>query len=317
MGSGVGAVIAELAAKGVITGSAPSDDNQRRLMMANGWQPYSFKIGDQYYSYRRLDPFAMTFGTAADLATMGEGMTEKQREKGAALWTASVVANLASRTWLSGVTDALEALQDPERYSGNFIKRLIGSATVPTGSAQIARTLDPTMRETPDIGSYMQSRMPGKSDELFPKRDVWGQPIVGEGGVGPDIVSPIWTSTDRRDPITAEALRVGATVSPPSKGDMTPEQYDRLQPVVGDLARKWIGELMQSPEYQAKPRDEQADDIARVMADARKEAKAHVLGGEPLDDERPEKKRRGTKGATGLPPGFTIDSLPDGFVLDR
>ena len=317
VGSGVGAVIAELAAKGVITGSAPSDDNQRRLMMANGWQPYSFKIGDQYYSYRRLDPFAMTFGTAADLATMGEGMTEKQREKGAALWTASVVANLASRTWLSGVTDALEALQDPERYSGNFIKRLIGSATVPTGSAQIARTLDPTMRETPDIGSYMQSRMPGKSDELFPKRDVWGQPIVGEGGVGPDIVSPIWTSTDRRDPITAEALRVGATVSPPSKGDMTPEQYDRLQPVVGDLARKWIGELMQSPEYQAKPRDEQADDIARVMADARKEAKAHVLGGEPLDDERPEKKRRGTKGATGLPPGFTIDSLPDGFVLDR
>ena len=317
VGSGVGAVIAELAAKGVITGSAPSDDNQRRLMMANGWQPYSFKIGDQYYSYRRLDPFAMTFGTAADLATMGEGMTEKQREKGAALWTASVVANLASRTWLSGVTDALEALQDPERYSGNFIKRLIGSATVPTGSAQIARTLDPTMRETPDIGSYMQSRMPGKSDELFPKRDVWGQPIVGEGGVGPDIVSPIWTSTDRRDPITAEALRVGATVSPPSKGDMTPEQYDRLQPVVGDLARKWIGELMQSPEYQAKPRDEQADDIAHVMADARKEAKAHVLGGEPLDDERPEKKRRGTKGATGLPPGFTIDSLPDGFVLDR
>src|SRR3546814_8007448 len=105
-------------------------------MLANGWQPYSIKIGDQYYSYRRLDPFAMTFGTAADLATMGNGTTDKQRDKGAALWTASVVANLANRTWLSGVTDALEALQDPERYSGNFIKRLIGAATVQTGSDQ-------------------------------------------------------------------------------------------------------------------------------------------------------------------------------------
>lgn len=315
VGSGIGAMVAELASKGVITGSAPSDDNQRRLLLANGWQPYSIKIGDTYYSYRRLDPFAMTFGTAADLATMGDGMTEKQREKGAALWTASVVANLASRTWLSGVTDALDALQDPERYSGNFIKRLVGAATVPTGSSQLARTLDPTMREAPDIATYMQSRMPGKSAELLPKRDVWGQPIVGEGGVGPDIISPIWTSTDRRDPITAEALRVGATVSPPSKGDITPEQYDRLQPVVGDLARKWIGELMQSPEYQAQGRDEQAEDIARVMADARKEAKAHVLGGEPLDTVRPTRGRRASRSAP--PAGFELDPLPEGFVLDR
>lgn len=317
VGSGMGATIAELASKGIVTGSPPSDDNQRRLMMANGWQPYSIKIGDQYYSYRRLDPFAMTFGTAADLATMGNGMTDKQREKGAALWTASVVANLASRTWLSGVTDALEALQDPERYSGNFIKRLIGSATVPTGSAQIARTIDPTMRETPDIPTYMSSRMPGHSDELFPKRDVWGQPIVAEGGVGPDILSPIWTTTDRKDPITEEALRVGATITPPKKGDLTGEQFDKLQPVIGTLARKWIGELIGSPEYKAMDRETQADEIGDVMEAARKEAKAHVLGGEPLDDERPEKKRRGTKGATGLPPGFTIDSLPDGFVLDR
>src|SRR3546814_10048993 len=62
VGSGIGAVIAELAEKGVITGSPPSDDNQRRLMLANGWQPSSLKIGDPYYSYSRLDPFAMTLG---------------------------------------------------------------------------------------------------------------------------------------------------------------------------------------------------------------------------------------------------------------
>lgn len=317
VGSGVGAMIAELAEKGVITGSPPSDDNQRRLMMANGWQPSSIKIGDQYYSYRRLDPFAMTFGVAADLATMGEGMTDKQREKGAALWTASVVANLASRTWLSGVTDALEALQDPERYSGNFIKRLIGSATVPTGSAQIARTIDPTARETPDVGSYMSSRMPGQSDNLLPKRDVWGQPIVAEGGVGPDILSPIWTSTDRNDPITNEALRVGATISKPQKGDLTAEQYDRLQDVAGSVARKWIGQLMASPEYQAMDRESQADEIGEVMTRARKAAKASVLTGEPILDARPEKKRRGGSGAAALPDGFTLDPLPDGFVIDR
>ncbi len=315
VGSGVGATIAELAAKGIVTGSAPSDDNQRRLMLANGWQPYSIKIGDQYYSYRRLDPFAMTFGTAADLATMGNGMTDKQRDKGAALWTASVVANLASRTWLSGVTDALEALQDPERYSGNFIKRLIGAATVPTGSAQIARTIDPVSRETPDIPTYMSSRMPGQSDELLPKRDVWGQPIISEGGVGPDILSPIWTSTDRKDPISEEALLVGATISLPQKGNMTPDQYDRLQEVAGSVGRKWIGQLMASPEYRGLDTEAQADEIGDVMTRARKAAKANVLTGEPILDQRPVKGER-KRGPSGLPEGFKVDPLPAGFELD-
>lgn len=313
VGSGIGAVIAELAEKGVITGSPPSDDNQRRLMLANGWQPRSIKIGDQYYSYSRLDPFAMTIGTAADLATLGNGMTENEREENAALWMASVVSNLASRTWLSGVADALDALQDPERYSGNFIKRLIGSATVPTGSAQIARAIDPTMREAPDIASYMQSRMPGLTDELLPRRDVWGRPIVSEGGVGPDILSPIWTSTDQKDPITAEALRVNATISKPKKGDLNPGQYDRLQEVAGSVGRKWIGQLISSPEYRVLDIDAQAKEIGDVMADARKAAKAAVLTGEPILDQRPVK---GERRPAGLPAGFELDPLPPGFLLD-
>lgn len=315
VGSGIGAMIAELARDGVITGSEPSDQNKRRLLLANGWQPYSIKIGDTYYSYKRLDPFAMTFGTAADIATMGDDVPTDEMDQNAFLWVASVMSNFASRTWLSGITDALDALKDPERYSGNFIKRLVGSATVPTGAAQLARVIDPTMREAPDIGSYMQSRMPGRSDELLPKRDVWGQPIVSEGGVGPDIISPIWTSTDRKDPVTQEALRVGATVSPPKIGDMTPQQFDRLQPIVGNLARKWIGELMASPDYRAMDRETQAEEISRALAAARKAAKAHVVGGEPLNAERPERKRKG--GRSSPPAGFQVDPLPDGFVLDR
>ncbi|MBL9068094.1 MAG: hypothetical protein JNN10_17565, partial [Sphingopyxis sp.] len=314
--SGIGAVIADYAANGIVTGSRPSDDNQYRLKMAGGWQPYSIKIGDQYYSYRRLDPFAMTIGTAADLATMGDGMTDKQRDKGAALWTASLIANLASRTWLTGLTDALDALNDPERHSDNFIKRLVGSATVPTGSAQIARLVDPTMRETPDIASYMASRIPGQSDSLFPKRDVWGRPIVAEGGVGPDIVSPVWTSTDKKDPVTNEALRVGATISQPKQGELTPEQYDRLLEVSGSVGHKWIGQLITTPEYRSLDAEAQAKEIKDEMERARKAAKAAVLTGEPIPDQRPVKGERQRRPA-GLPDGFAVDPLPDGFVLDR
>lgn len=313
VGTGIAAVVAELAARGVITGSAPSDDNKRRLMLADGWQPYSLKIGDKYYSYRRLDPFAMTFGTAADIATLGEGMSEKSREEGVGLVVASIISNLTNKTWLSGMTDALEALRDPERYSGNFIERLAGSATVPTGVAQVARTIDPTMRETPDVASAIQSRVPGLTDELLPKRDIWGEPITQEDAPGPNIISPLWVSTGKNDPITREILRVGGTVSPPQKGDLTPEQYNELQAVRGSLAKRWLGDLFGSEGYQVLPTDDQVEEIRKTVSAATKAAKANVLAGEPLPPSKPTKRKR--RPSVDAPAG--IPDLPPGFELER
>lgn len=311
VGSSVGAVVAELAGKGLITGAAPSDRNAKGLKYADGWQPYSIKIGDKFYSYKRLDPFALTIGAAADLATLQDGMTDTQREMGASRVVASIMGQLSDKTWLSGISSLVEALEDPDRSAGTFVNRTLGTV-VPTGVAQVARTLDPTARETPDALSYIQSRIPGLSDNLLPKRDVWGQPIVNEGGVGPDIISPIWTSTDRKDAITEEALRVGATISPPSRtvgGEkLSGPDYDRYQQVTGQLARRWVGDVINSPEYQAMPSDDQAEAIEKAMTAARKAARAHVLGGEPLATERPTKKGRRNAPAV-LPP------IPEGFEL--
>lgn len=315
VGSGIGAIIAELAAEGIITGSAPSDDNRRRLMMADGWQPYSLKIGDKYYSYRRLDPFAMTFGTAADIATLGEGMSEKQREEGVGLVVGSIISNLTNKTWLSGITDALEAIRDPERYSGNFIERLAGSAAVPTGLAQIARTIDPTMRQTDGVAEAVQNRIPGMTDDLLPRRDVWGQPIVSEGGVGPDIVSPIWTSTAKNDPITQEVLRVGGSVSVPQKGDLSPQNYDKLLEKRGVIARSWLGKLFDAPEYRSLPAEDQAEEIRKTMAAATKAAKANIFGGEAVPEARPEGRKRKSE-LPPLPTGFSpLPAIPEGFEL--
>lgn len=306
----IGALIADLASKGVITGSPPSDENRRRLLYASGWQPYSIKIGDTYYSYKRLDPFAMTFGTAADLATMGDGMTEAQQDKGAALWTASVLSNLASRTWLSGITDALDAIQDPERYSGNFIKRLIGSATVPTGSAQLARWLDPVSRETPDVGGYMSSRMPGMSDGLLPKRDVWGRPITSEGGVGPDSISPIWTSTDKQDPVTAALLADNLKVGKPSRKvgvrKLSDAEYDRYQATAGPLMHDKIAELLSSPGWRDLDEEGKQRAVSKAADASREIARALIGVG----------KNSGKNTLPPIPPGFEeAPPIPEGFEL--
>ena len=51
--------------EGKITGAGPTDPKARRFLRNAGWQPYSIKLGDKYYSYNRLDPNFIMVGAIA------------------------------------------------------------------------------------------------------------------------------------------------------------------------------------------------------------------------------------------------------------
>ena len=224
------------------------------------------------------------------------------------------------RDRLSGLSDMLAGLRDPERYGGRFVDRFAGSALVPTGVAQIARTLDPTARKTDGMAEYIQSRIPGLSDNLMPKRDVWGREMVNEGGVGPDIMSPIWTSTEKGDPATWEAIRVGATVNAPKDDDsLSPQQMDRWRMLSGQTAHEWVGELIKESDYRGSDIEGQQKSIAHIMKAAREAAKANVLSATPIPSIRPVKGQRRQRRPANIPPppaGFRVEPPPSGFVLE-
>lgn len=306
VGSGFGAAFAEMAANGLITGSPPSDQNRLRQLRASGWQEYSVKLGETYYSYKRLDPFALTIGAAADMATLGDGMTEAEREEGAGLIVASILGNLSNKTWLSGVSDLMEALSDPERSGGTFVKRLAGSLAVPTGVSQVARWMDPTMREAPDTMSYIQSRIPGLSDDLLPRRDMWGQSIVSQGGVGPDFLSPIWTSKETGDPVVdallADNLKVGKLSRRVGGQKLSDAEYNRYQALAGPVLRDEIAKLLSEPSWSQLDQEEKQDELDKTAKASRTIARELLRGG------------RG--GNPPMPPGFdAMPPVPQGFEL--
>ena len=70
-----------LAAEGMVTGGGPKDKQLRQEMMMTGWQPYSFKIGDTYYSYARIEPLGSLFGMAADAADLIGQLPQKEAEQ--------------------------------------------------------------------------------------------------------------------------------------------------------------------------------------------------------------------------------------------
>ena len=73
------------AMNGTITGSGPEDYKQLQLKKQTGWQPYSIKVGDEYISYQRLDPFASVFGLMADLNDIMVRGDEKTKDSAESL----------------------------------------------------------------------------------------------------------------------------------------------------------------------------------------------------------------------------------------
>lgn len=312
IGTGFGMAIYEAAQSGLITGSVPSDPKKARLMLADGWQPYSMKVGDAYYSYKRLDPFSTTLGVAADMATLPEGMSERQREDKATLLVASIMGNLASKTWLSGISSLTEALREPDRHADSFLQQLVGSFLVPNLVAGTARTMDPTRRDVDSYGDALKSRIPGMRDDLLPMRDVWGRPIVNAGGIGPDFLSPVWVSEALNDPVNHELMQTeyapGKLPKKVGGQELTPEEYDRYQELAGGLSHERLTALVTSPNWRKLDVEMRAKLAKRTVDKVREEVRATLFGG-------------GSKGASvpnvpSVPGGATVPPPPPGFTIE-
>ncbi|MET0240196.1 MAG: hypothetical protein ABW184_09900 [Sphingobium sp.] len=307
-GSSMMALVTQLAAEGHLTGGGPADDRAKAILRADGWQPYSVRVGDKYYSYQRLDPLASTIGIAADLVDLQGHMKEKQREKTALLLGVATIQNLSSKTWLSGLTDLVEAINEPDRSLNSFIGRLSGSVAVPAVAAQVARTVDPVLREARTPLDRIRSRIPFASRSLYPKRDVLGREIAGEGGLGPDIVTPIWQSTRNHNPTLNALVDAGLSISAPSRTFADPErpgkrlglttqQYDSYQALAGQIAEPLLEELVTGPDWPTMRADDREKGVSDIMRDARKAARESLqLGEKPHPQPLPK-----SPGLAGLP----------------
>lgn len=284
VGSSASAMAASLALDGTVTGAGPVDPQQRAMLYLSGWQPYSVRVGETYYSYGRLEPLGMLLGISADMVAVSDAIDGPDADKLAALITGSVSKNLVSKTWLSGLSDLIQAVQDPDRYGERWVQRLAGTL-VPTGVAQAARVEDPYLREAQGIVDVWKSRIPGLSDDLLPRRDVWGEPIMLEGGVGPDIVSPIYQSKLSDDPVNRELIALGVFPSRLDKRirgvELSPEQYEEFQKIAGPLTKHTLDNLVSQPNWPSIPVFARQEIVGRTINETRSAARMMMLARYP------------------------------------
>jgi hypothetical protein len=284
IGSAIGATMVAYAAQGKVTGGGPKDPAERAALQLTGWQPYSIKIGETYYSYARLEPISTLMGVAADGFEISHKIGDEDATKIAALVVASVSNNVLSKTWTKGVSDLVQVLDDPTRYGPRYLRQQIGTI-IPAAAAQIVRAEDPYLRDAQTLLDTLKSRLPGLSQDVAPVRDLWGNAIKRGGAEGPDAISPLYTSALKNDPIARELINLGVFPAKPDRQirgvQLTAKEYDDYQRVAGALLRYQLEQMMRLPTWGSIPPELRATLVTRGVDKTREVARQYVMLAHP------------------------------------
>jgi hypothetical protein len=280
LGSSISAAIAYLAINGSITGGGPTDYKKEETKRATGWQPYSVKIGDRYFSYKRFEPLGLAMGLIADAVhsnQSGDSEVVVQSKTDSAV--KHIIRNLDDLPFMGTLSNLLQAVHDPVGgRARNFINREAGSL-IPAGVANVAETLDGTIRRPQTALQAIESRIPGLTSAAPPIIDITGhrvqRPASNLGGA-----NPFPWSVSKHDPVVEEMARLGiSTPQPPAqikwKGKPTPLTDAERQTFAtseGQEFYKRVGRLVPSNGWQKRTDDQRRKllvEVHRVIDDGR------------------------------------------------
>lgn len=231
LGMALGFMGVSLAADGLITGAYPSDSEEKQLWISQGRLPYSIRLGDKWIPYNRLDPFGAFFGMAAttyDRAKRDDTITPLT-------YLSVILENIGNKTYLSGVMDLMEAVQNPETPSLKYTAQNLLSGLTPFSSAMrfTARQIDGQMKETGgEWDLRFASNIPFLSDKAPAKYNF----ITGQT----QEQSYLWSNA--KDNIAlekvvpyAESIRGGAPSKIIKGVKLSPGEYSELSRLQGQI----------------------------------------------------------------------------------
>lgn len=282
VGSASMAAVFVYALDGNISGAGEPDAGKRRVQQAAGWQPYSIKIGDTWYSYNRLQPIGTLMGLAADVAEVWDHLNDEEADQIPKMLAVAFANAVTNQTFLQGITNLVDAMSDPKRFGPSLLNGFARSA-VPNVVGQLTEMNDPIARQVNGMLDAVKSRVPGLRETLLPKRDVFGEPIDSTERVGG--ISPVTVSKESDDKVRTEAARLNVSAGAAPKkthvgrgsgklGDveLTPEQRDIFTDKAGHLAHDVLTQLVNSPNWDPMP------DLAKKRAFAKVFLQAHRAG---------------------------------------
>ena len=274
IGSALAAGIAYLALNGRITGGGPVDFKKKQTLESTGWQSYSIKIGDKYYSYRKLEPVGLSMALVSDAVhSMKAGDSEVVSQSKADTAINHIARNLKDVSFLPTFANVMEAIENPGSRAEKFISKEAGSL-VPALVKDIAQASDRTVRRPTGPVQEIESRVPGLTSQVPALTDVVGRPVQRPASALRG-ANPFPISKQNNDPVIQELARLGiATTQPPAsvkmKGksfQLTGTERQQLAQQEGDLLRGKVAKWIATKAWASLDDDQRRKKIAELRRD--------------------------------------------------
>jgi hypothetical protein len=272
-----------LAAEGLMSGSGPSNPRDRGAwMQLGGNQPHSVRIGEVWYDMHRLGPLGMLAGISADMYDVAHQASREDMITVGASVAHAFAQNIMDESFMKGPSDLIQAVSDSDRYGPAYIRNF-ASSFVPfsVGLSQEARAIDPYTRQTRTIMDAIKAKIPYKSETLYPKRDVWGEPVPNKDTLGPAGLSAIYESRINRDPVNQTLLKLGIYPAPPLQKirgvQLSEQEYDDYARIAGRQAKLRLNSLVNQPNFTSIPQANQFSIIRKIIETSREQGRSAIL----------------------------------------
>jgi hypothetical protein len=290
MGSTILAGLLAYAADGNLTGATPQDANERDAFTRTK-QPYSIRVGDNWYSYQALQPYSTLFAAAGAIHdAQQKGQTKEATEAGT-LIAFSIAKSLTDMPWTQGLTNALDAWKDPQKAAGAYAEQQAGN--VVPGAAFwrfVARAVDNTVRDPKNPVEAMLAGLPGLEAGVPARYDAFGKDVTrdpqqaGLGALNP--FSPKQVQNDPVEKALADLQITGWSVQPgfvdktqALYGQQVPlsnDQQRRKQQAQGSLAYALLLPTVTQPGWDQLPADVRSRIVTSLLDTARATAAKYL-----------------------------------------
>ena len=299
MGTLLYAIAFAAAKKGLITGDEDEDKDIRNLMRAQGFQPFSIKIGDTSYTYDWMQPIASPFAVMTELERTTQLTGEKQSIFEAIVKAFSIGGSrLEEQSFLSSLKTLFSG---DDMISGLInVGMSVPASFIPTLFNQVGTLIDSNSKYTYDknpLKSMLYQaavKIPGVKSLLPNRVNVLGQDIEmysGKNNIFNVMLNAANVSSDVAGEVGNEIMNVynhtGESSIIPSvtstyidytvdgnkkRINLSLEQQSELQKLMGTIAYNAISEMMLSDTYNSASYDEKATALTSLVSYAKAKA---------------------------------------------
>jgi len=273
---------ADMAMEGTITGKGPKDPRLKANLLRTGWKPYSVKLGGVYVPFNRAEPLGNFLAFGADISEVINNLDDPDADFLVSTLVMGFAENLKSKSYLQGIIGAITAfdpsnpMKTPEQWAARFAPSLIPFSSF---FRQLAKAADPTLKITKtaagdpnlikgidektsvylqEVLNEMRSRVPGYSDTLPLRRDLWGKEITLASGYGMafDLLSPIYASVEKPDHLEKILIDNEIPISNVSQNiqgvKLTGQEYSEYAKLSGEMLREQMEILVADPAFKTE-----------------------------------------------------------------